>query len=284
MSHFTDLANDQLRQLIDAQQLFSAYRAERAKLARDYAGMMRWKSAGGAEYLTHKISGSERSLGRRSAETETQFASFNEGRASTRSRKATMLVRLKAMDRINVAHKLGRIPDLPARIIDALDRAGLMGRDVRVVGTSALFAYEARAGIRFESGLVATQDFDVMLDAANELNLDAAANVRSAVFAALLEADRSFVAQYGELAVNAEGFIVDFLASDAGCAAPVAGPLFTEIAVGHTGRPVFMAVPEPKAFVAHKRWLAREASRKPLKRKRDATQADAVEAALPQLA
>jgi hypothetical protein len=187
------------------------------------------------------------------------------------------------MDRINSAHKLVRVPDLPARFVDSLDRAGLMGTEVRIAGTSALYAYEARAGVRVETGIVATQDFDLMIDAASEMNLAAGIDARKAAFAAILEADRSFVSQYRESAVNRDGFIVDVLASDAGSPAPVAGPVMTEIAIGHGGRPVFMAVPEPTAFIAHKRWLSKKQSRKGLKCTRDAAQADAVEEVLEML-
>jgi hypothetical protein len=58
-----------------------------------------------------------------------------------------------------------------ARILRRLDEAGLMGRHLFVVGTHALYAYEAAAGITFESGLTATTDVDLRSDARRRLSL-----------------------------------------------------------------------------------------------------------------
>jgi hypothetical protein len=197
-----------------------------------------------------------------------------------RARKASTLARLKKMDRVNVAYRLGRVPDLPARIMDALDRSGLMGAGVLVVGTTALFAYEAMAAVRFETGIVATQDFDLLMEARAGLELVGRAAIRDRVMAALVSSDRSFVGQYGEFAVNASGFEVDFLDGEDSGPAPLAGPAAEAIAIGQSGRPVRMAVPMPAAFAAHKAWLAKEPSRNPAKRARDAAQAVAIVAAL----
>jgi hypothetical protein len=39
-----------------------------------------------------------------------------------------------------------------------------MGRSLQTLGTNALYAYEARAGVFFDRGLLATQDVDVLWD------------------------------------------------------------------------------------------------------------------------
>ena len=280
MPDFVTLDNDQARQLIDAQQLYAVYRTARAELSTVFSGTMRWRTIAGADYLVKKIDGKETSLGRRSRETEAAFDAFQAGRKRLRNRKASTLARLKAMDRVNVAYRLGRVPDLPARIMDALDRTGLMGAGVVVVGTTALFAYEAMAAVRFETGIVATQDFDLMMDARAGLKLAGHAGLRDRVMSALVAADRTFVGQYGEFAVNAAGFEVDLLDRDDSGPAPLDGRASEAIAIGQSGRPVRMAVPMPAAFAAHKAWLAKEPSRNPAKRARDAAQAVAIVAAL----
>jgi hypothetical protein len=276
LTHFQNLSNDQARQQIDAQQLFAAYRDVRAELTRDYVGSMRWRTVSGVQYLVKKVYGRETSLGRQSPETEAIHSAFVDGRNQMRRRRTAMQARLKAMDRVNVAYRLGRVPDLPARIMDALDRALLMGSGVRVVGTTALFAYEAMAGVRFETGIVATQDFDLLLEARAGMELVASDDNRNAVMAALVAADRSFVPRYAEFAVNDAGYEVDFLVEDASDPAPLSGPATEAIAIGQSGRPVRMVVPMPAAFAAHKAWLAKQTSRNPVKRLRDAAQAEAI--------
>jgi len=276
---YRQLENDQARQQINAQQLFSVYREARHGLSVEFAGYLRWRKINGAEYLIKTVEGKDASLGRRSPETEAAFDAFASGRKQLRERKGKTLARLKAMDRVNVAYQLGRVPDLPARIMDALDRSGLMGAGVRVVGTTALFAYEAMAGVHFDAGIIATKDFDILIEAKAGLQLAADKDHRSAVMAALVAADRSFVPRYSEFAVNDEGFEVDFLDEDAD-GPPLSGKAAEAIAIGQSGRPVRMAVPMPKAFARHKAWLAKQPSRNPLKRTRDGAQAAAVTAAL----
>lgn len=50
---------------------------------------------------------------------------------------------LQGMARVNRAMALGRVPSLVGRILRRLDEAGVLGEQVCVVGTNALFAYEA---------------------------------------------------------------------------------------------------------------------------------------------
>ena len=161
---FLELNLDQRRTMINAQQLFNAYRDARAALLRDYRGSMRWRMIGSAEYLAHKADGIETSLGKRSPELEARAQAFIEGRAKARARRDSLSARLAQMRPINAAYQLGRVPELSARIIDAIDRAGLFDGRVRIAGTTALYAYEANTGVRFESGLVATDDLDLLLD------------------------------------------------------------------------------------------------------------------------
>ncbi len=71
----------------------------------------------------------------------------------------------------NRALYLNRVPKKPSSILRELDAAGLLGKHLFVTGTNALYAYEARAGILFESALLATNDFDLLCDAKDRLRL-----------------------------------------------------------------------------------------------------------------
>jgi len=273
------LENDQARQQIDAQQLFATLRDARNVLKEEYAGSMRWRLISGHEYLVKKVDSKEVSFGRRTPGTEAMHTAFIEGRAKLMLRLRTTTMRLAKMDRINIAYGLGRVPDLPARIMAALDRANLMGSGVVVVGTTALFAYEAMAGVHFDTGIIATKDFDLLFAATAGLQLAVATELSKAVMSALVAADRSFVPRYGEYAVNNAGFEVDFLEED-DRGPPLSGKATEAIAIGQSGRPVRMVVPMPAAFIKHKAWLAKQPSRNPAKRGRDAAQAVAVKEAL----
>ena len=68
-------------------------------------------------------------------------------RTQLRKRYSSLKDRLKVMAPVNRANRLNRVPSMPARIIRALDEAGLLGVHLTVVGTNALFAYEVAAGV-----------------------------------------------------------------------------------------------------------------------------------------
>lgn len=95
-----DLTLEQSRQLIDVSQAFSSKREAR-KLS---VGHYRWKKQRGHEYLAHDHQGRERSLGRRSPETEAIMEEHKRARARYRATTA----RLKEMARVNKALRLNR--------------------------------------------------------------------------------------------------------------------------------------------------------------------------------
>lgn len=269
-----ELTNEQRRQQIDAGQVFAAFRQTRHELL-ELSGNYRWRTISGREYLIKRSPGHEASLGPRSPHTEALLTSTLEARATARKRRDSLGRRLATMRPVNRAMGLGRLPDIAARIIDALDRVGLLDGRVRIAGTNALFAYEAASGVHLDSGLVATGDLDVLLDARTALQIAAADGIDLGRI--LRQTDRSFRVDYGEFAVNAAGYEVDILRPSDDNATLLAGQPFEAFALSERGNPVFMSAPQPKAMAKHKRWLSTLASRNASKRPRDEAQAKAIE-------
>ncbi|GJD60969.1 hypothetical protein [Methylobacterium frigidaeris] len=54
MADLTDRTHEQVRQFVDAEQVFAAYRAARIELAQRFAGSMAWKTVRGHQYLYRK--------------------------------------------------------------------------------------------------------------------------------------------------------------------------------------------------------------------------------------
>jgi Nucleotidyltransferase len=48
----------------------------------------------------------------------------------------------------------------PCLVPRELDAAGLIGKHLFIIGPTALYTYEPRAGVLFENGFLATNDFD----------------------------------------------------------------------------------------------------------------------------
>ena len=293
------LTNEQARQLIDIGHVYEAQRAAQLEYIRSYRYAARWRQIAGREYFYI----GEQSRGARSPETTTLFTTYCEAREVLQSRLEKLQARLEEMAPVNRALRLGRVPKLPARILRALDAEGLLGRQLRVIGTHSLFAYEIAAGEFFQADLLATTDLDLCWDAKERLTILAEDGGARTVLSILKRVDRSFETGklYGMSAVNDENFIVDVIAPRqedcspatgiAGnvAAAPIpevealTGEAFSAMAIGEDGLPVQIVCPLPDAFVGHKRTISEASGRPMIQRRRDAAQAHAVAAVAPVL-
>ena len=175
---------------------------------------MSWKrSTNDKEYLYKKTNGIWKSLGPRSPETETIYNQFHAGRDNSKERVARLAQRLDELAPVNRAMTLGRVPLLTARILRALDKLGLMGTAIDVVGTNALFVYERLAAVHITSGLLSTQDVDLLLDSRFNLRLITKDFSHKGLIGLLQKIDHSFMplAKNGYRAANRDGFLVDLI-------------------------------------------------------------------------
>jgi hypothetical protein len=289
--HLAELTNEQRRQFIDVAQVFSTWRDATQKAV---SGSLRWVSRKGAEYLYRKTGKSERSLGRRSLATEAIEAELLRQRGRLKQSGA----RLKAMARVNRALYLNRVPKDAALILRELDAARLLGKHLFVIGTNALYAYEMRAGVFFESSILATNDFDLLWDARDGLRLAVSGMSPEGVLGILKRADPSFSSDddYGYRAQNAAGYFVDLFCPELeppprrlapkdiepipakGADWLIGAPKLEETVIGWDGMPLFMPCVDPRVFALHKLWLSKEPSRQARSRPRDVAQAEAVAA------
>lgn len=310
---FQDIGDDARRQYIDARASFEALEAAEAHAATVRGGMY-WKTTNGTEYLVRTSAGNaQKSLGPRNAETEAMFAAFTARKATAQARVKGLSDTLTRHQRMNRALFVGRTPTIVIDILNMLHRSGI-AEHFTVVGTHALYAYEAAAGVRVESAAVATRDVDLLWDTRKHLKFTTQLKrLDSSMLALLRKVDKTFTLIDHQLytAVNSKGFEVDILRREAKEQDPhpvkltdaeedfwvvqarnaehlVSAPRFSAMVVGTTGHMARMNTVHPMAFVGFKRWLAKRPDRDPLKTSRDQLQADTVEQLvgeyLPQLA
>jgi hypothetical protein len=215
--NFIELNADQRREAINTQQRFQALREARAR-ARGYRGSMVWAKARGQEYLSragYDKLGRRRqsSLGRRSDETERVKAEFERGREVAKDRLYGLEQVMERQSAVNRALALGRMPRIAARILRVLDDSGLLERGIRVIGTNAIYAYEAAAGVHFDPGLMATEDIDFLLDSRARLAFVATDQLEAASLLRMLQrVDKSFTrTEQAFRAANRDGYVVDLV-------------------------------------------------------------------------
>jgi len=295
-----EMTSNQRRVFIDAAQLFDAYRAAFRK-NRSYRGGMHWKKSKGREYLfrTRDRNGYGRSLGPRSPETEKTLAEFRRSKAASKDRLDGLKARLTEQARFCRAALIQRVPRVVTAILRVLDNHRMLGKNVMVVGTNALYAYEAAAGVFLDRPVLATGDMDILWDVRTKLTLTEDGGIREAgLLGVLKKADRSFEPlRAGDFrAVNRDGFRVDLIKPDPAriqvkdprrmgddgdlAAAEIrnlqwllSAPKFSQIVIGDDGYPGPITVPDPRAYTLHKLWISQQPDRNPLKKKRDREQA-----------
>jgi hypothetical protein len=308
MIEFQELNTDQRREAVNTQQRHAALR-EAQERAKAYRGSMVWAQIKGRDYLArshYDKSGLRRqtSLGPRSTETEAIKLEFDRGRDTASKRLEDLQAVIERQAAINRAIGLGRIPLIGARIIRALDDAGMLGSGIRVLGTNAVYAYEAAAGVRIDPGLTSTEDIDLLFDARGGLTFEASEAVSHPSLLHLLrKVDRSFERTNQTFrAANSAGYLVDLIKplrdppwaddnepkrigtnTDDLTAAEIEGlawhesaPSFEAIAIDEKGEPCRIVATDPRVWAAHKLWLSKREDREPLKRRRDEAQAEAI--------
>lgn len=290
------LSDQQRLYLVESNQLYRAWRQAQWR-SRDYRYGMRWKTVNNTEYLVRlrDAKGNGKSLGRRSAQTEDLYERFVTGKQLAEQTLQGLTEKLKTQSRLNRALRLGRMPTIVGTLLLLLDETTAF-KELRVLGTHALFAYESMAGAEFQVELLASGDVDLLFDGRKKIALLAKKLENQGLMELLRKADKTFAVSSADpfRAINKDGFMVDFVTQDRGLLshrptkmaaddlAPVEvpnlewlanAPRIEQVVISANGQPVMMPVPDPRAYALHKAWLSEQIDREPVKKQRDLNQA-----------
>jgi hypothetical protein len=294
------------RQTIDATAVFDAL-AEAMLEAAQIRGGMYWHagpaSSPDSRYLVRTTpAGAETSLGARTPETQAIYDRFMQRKQASAERLAGLKTALDQQQRMNRALRVGRVDPLVIALLNRLASTQL-GEHFRVVGTHALYAYEAAAGVRLDADALATRDIDLLWDTRKRITFSTQlARVDSSMLGVLKKVDATFRIRKSQkyTAVNKDGFEVDIIRREQTGDDPhliklsdedddfwvaqarranvlLDSPGFSAVIVATNGTMARMNTVHPATFVSFKRWLAGQTDRDPLKRRRDVLQADAVQ-------
>lgn len=302
MSDIIQLDGDSIRDAVDARDRYELLRQAQAEAKHSYGGSMKFEQRGDAEYLIRRpyASSTRKSFGRRNSETEAKLNAFLAGQAQVDEQIKSLRKQLQDRAPILKARGLGRVPRLTARVIRKLDDLGWLGTSLIVLGTNAIFAYEAKAAVRVQPGLLATGDVDMLFDARRRLVMSGEAGGRGLI-GALQSVDRSFQKAGGRTytAANKDGYMVDLiepqdhdrimrqgqarLSDDPDDLVATTtdssrwllnAPKFEATAFDERGLPVRIVTLDPRVFALQKQWIVEnDPTRDPAKRIRDEQQA-----------
>lgn len=300
-NYFLELSESQQRQYIDAEAVFLAL-AQARKAAAEVRGSMIWRELRGTRTLIRtSASGGQKSIGPHSEETQKLFDNFMSRKSRLEERVKALKAQLVVQQRLNRAHRVGRVPNIVTGIINALENAGVQ-EHFTVVGTHALYAFEMAAGVRISEQAMATRDVDMLFDTRKRVSFcTAMKRLDSSLIGLLRKADPSFevVAEQHYTARNNDGFEVDIIRRNAGAADPhpmrmsddeedfwavqvsmgeklQSARRFDQVVVATSGEMALMRTVHPLDFARIKRALAQQELRDAHKRSKDVLQAKIV--------
>ncbi len=305
-----ELSEAQKRQYIDAESVYRAYQQAK-KEAWLVRGSMFWRAVNQTNYLIKASpAGAQKSMGPQTPEKIAVHDRFNARKAVVEARLASLKTALAEQQRVNAALRVGRTPNVVVDILNRLEDARLDDHFL-TVGTHALFAYETACGVRVPSDVTATQDMDLLFDTQKRISLySQVKKLDTSLLGILKKADKSFTIRSDQkyTAVNDKGFEVDIIRrkargdgshplkmSDSDAeeedfwavqvdkgAAMISSERFEQVVVSVSGAMATMKTIHPLDFARIKSSLATLPNREPLKKNKDARQAELVNELVPQ--
>jgi len=291
-----ELSDEQLRALANAGQLYEAWREVMAQLSRLPGGMY-WRVINSRQYLyqyaaTPAGTQQTKSLGPKTPVAEQAYGEFKKTKQDLEERRAAVEKRFREFAPAWRALRLPAIDRAAGAVLRALDLAGFVGKNLLVVGTYALKAYEIEAATIFSAGMDATEDLDFTL-LVDERTADP--DLPRRVLLTLKQVDSTFIVNTASprAAVNKNGYRIDLLAGKSAAdklsaARPwkpevlegqewlLLGRPVSAVLIDFDGWPVAVAAPDPRYFALHKLWLSERPGRPAVKRVKDRRQGEAL--------
>ena len=297
--HFVEYTTSQRKHYINTQQLYEHYIQKKQRYYREYHVSMYWKKAGGREYLTKKRSSTNTvtSLGVKSDETIEIYEKFMHAKTALKEEISELEAKLDKARKLSRIEQLTRVPSALVEIYRKINELGLDEKMI-LIGTNALYAYEAYCGVFVEEENLSTGDIDLLNKQNKELSVIFAEVLPEGKLMELLKLiDKSFEpdAQVPYRFRNKEGVLLEVLSPmqekhafdarqsrDAFAGATTLSMegmqwlensrLFKSMVIADNGKCATLSTIHPLEFAVYKNWLATVPDRNILKKNRDHAQ------------
>lgn len=288
-------SDENLRHLENLRVAYEKWR-EIVRGERGCGARLQWKTVAGRDYLyeMNSRSGSGRSKGPRSAETEALFNERQQCRSGFQAQREAIQIRLDEMASMHRSMGLPRVDGRLGRLLREFDLSGLLGDSLMVVGTNAMAAYEIEAQTRFAHGIDSTLDADFAWKG-QVSQLTVASSSVPPIMGALrrinevytVNSEKTFQARE-DSGYEVEILIAPSLADSypkSETIRPIPLPEQEWLLLGRAieavtfdikNRAVRLVVPDPRWLALHKSWLSEKPTRDRKKFDKDRKQAEAL--------
>ena len=302
MSFFlTEYTASQRKQYINSKQLYEYYIEKKNEYLMNYNLSMYWRKVGDREYLTKKHSSQNKvtSLGAKSKETIKIYEDFLKHKAMLKEELASLDKKLEKTRKLNKIEFLTRVPSDLVAIYQKINELKLDDKMV-LIGTNALYAYEAHCALFVEEEQLATDDIDVLAKSSKELSVIFREVLPKGKVTSLLKLiDKSFE-QDKKVPYrfrNKRGVVLEIISPTnsqkythqkndefidiielemRGMQWLENSRIFKSMVIGENGKCAILSTIHPLEFAVYKHWLSLQSDRDIHKKNRDAQQSKLV--------
>lgn len=279
--------------------LYENYSRKLQHFYRDYKYSMYWKKSKTYDYLIKKnrIYGKilEKNLGTRDSKTEKIYSDFMRYKKQLEKDLKEQYSHLKQNIKYNKSIKLGRVPNELVDIYKKINQYALDDKLV-LIGTNALYAYEAQSGVYIDEQHLATDDIDILAKANKVSVMPMEVFGEKTMIEIIKEIDKSFEINpkvpyqfvnknntileiinptFRDMIKKHEngGFLDEIISLDMNGMGWIENSQpFESLVVGLNGEVAKVVTINPVDFAVYKNWLGQKSDRSPIKRSRDILQ------------
>ncbi len=293
MFRFYEYNNLQIKQKSNSKMLYQSYLETLHSYNLQYRYKMLWqKHKNGYELLAKEDLKTKKRdyIGRRDKNTEEIANIFRRNKQEIKERLKNLKEQLKRDQKLN---KIENITRAPKELVSILRKVNELDLDKKliVIGTNALYAYEAKAGIMIEEEHLATRDIDILNRKDKKVSFMCNLINDSKLAIDLLQSiDKSFYqsSKVPYRFINKDGVWVELITPSStkkdkflsdtieleidGLQWLENARLFSETVVGDDGKSANLTTIHPLEFAIYKNWLSKQEDRDFIKHTRDKEQ------------
>jgi hypothetical protein len=194
MFKFIEYNNEQRKTYVNTEHTYMTYLELFHKYNKSYRYKMGWNKADAKEYLYRECYDTHKriSLGRRGEDTELILKKFKEQKQELKESLKKYKALLQRQAKLSKFEKINRVPNVLVNLLRAINEYGLDDK-VIIIGTNALYSYEARCGVFMEEEHLATFDIDIFNKRETKISVALKTKLPQKTLRAILEdTDKSF--------------------------------------------------------------------------------------------
>ncbi len=296
--YFLEYSDDQRKTYINSEMQYKSYLERVLRFNKSFRFRMGWNKANGKEYLFKECLDTKKrvSLGRKSEETVAIYNAFNQQKKELKASLKQSKELLLKNEKINKFTKIGRVPNILVKFFRRINELGLDDKII-IIGTNALYVYEAYCGVFIEEEHLATFDIDVFNKRDKKISFALKEKLpQKTLKSILLDVDKSFK-KSKEAAyrfVNDNDIVVEIItpiskkekSTDsfsgvinleiAGTKWLESSKLHKQMLIGQNGQCAFVTTIAPLEYAVYKKWLGEHERKDLMKKQRDIKQSQLV--------